>query len=228
MKNCLAFGVLVGFLMSGGAQASTELVANGGFETGNLSGWASSGLGNGTCPDNPQDFNVSTSGSATGCFAVSNPSGSTYAAYVMNDGTGPLDYVLSQTFSVATGTTGGIFSFDLSTLNQSDANRTLTVSLTNQTTLASYVLYAASTFSNDAAWQTISGDVSAFLAAAAGDTVLLSIDNYIPGTWTGPAGLGIDNVSIRADVSDVPEPASLALIGLGFIGLLSARRRKAD
>ena len=221
----LATAAMLSMCAAAAIAAPTQLVANGGFETGTLAGWTTTGLGNGSCPSANQEWNVSSSGSATGCSAAANPSGSSFAAYVMNDGTGPLTYRLSQSFGVAAGTTGGAFSFDLSSINGSDSNRTLTVSLTDTTTLASAILYSASTLSFDATWQTLSGDISAFLAAAAGDTVLLSFDNFIPITWSGPAGLGVDNVSILANA--VPEPASLALVCLALAGLAASRRRKA-
>jgi hypothetical protein len=39
------------------------------------------------------------------------------------------------------------------------------------------------------------------------------------------AQFGIDNISLTAAAADVPEPATLAMLGLGFAGLLGARRR---
>lgn len=223
-KNILATLLVSSCWLTSAMAAPVELVTNGGFETGNLSGWTTSGLGSGSCASNNRDWNVSASGSATGCSAVANPLGS-FAAYVMNDGNGALTYRLAQTFGVDAGTTGGLFSFNLSSINQSDASRTLTVSLTNQTTLASINVYSASTFSTSSAWQMINTDISTFLASAAGDSVLLTFDNTILTAWTGPAGMGIDNVSILANVSTVPEPGSLALLGLGLVGVAAGRRK---
>ena len=196
--------------------ASTiELVSNGGFEAGTLAAWTTSGLGTtGTCPSANRDWNVSTA-SSTGCSVVANPSGSTYAAYVMNDGTGPLTYSLSQSISVPLGTVGGTLSFDWTSVNLSDAGRSLTV------TLGGTPVFSSSTFGNFA-WTLQSADVSALLAAAAGGSITLQFDNFIPSTWTGPAGLGLDNVSLAADV--VPEPATLLLLGTG-LGAVAARRR---
>jgi hypothetical protein len=39
------------------------------------------------------------------------------------------------------------------------------------------------------------------------------------------AQFGIDNINLTAAAADVPEPATLAMLGLGFAGLLGARRR---
>ncbi|MES2318491.1 MAG: PEP-CTERM sorting domain-containing protein [Pseudomonadota bacterium] len=45
-------------------------------------------------------------------------------------------------------------------------------------------------------------------------------------TNTDPAGLAFDNVQFNQGRGEVPEPASLALLGLGLFGLVAARRRK--
>lgn len=42
----------------------------------------------------------------------------------------------------------------------------------------------------------------------------------------GDEGWGLSHVVLTGDVRDVPEPASLALLGLGLLGLASTRRRK--
>lgn len=224
-KISLAALAVSSLFVTAAVAAPVELLANGGFETGTLASWTTSGLGvGGTCPGANRDWNVASSGGATGCSAVADPSDGAFAVYAMGDGTGPLTYRLSQLFTVAAGTVGGTYSFDLSSINQSDAGRTLTVSLTDQITLASINLYSASTLSANSSWQSIGGDVSIFLAGAAGNSVLLSFDNFIPTAWSGPAGLGVDQVSILAEI---PEPASLSLLALSLVGLGFIRCRKS-
>jgi len=211
--SALAFSLFVSF-----SSNATQLISNGGFETGNLSGWSTSGLGSGICPSHNNDWNVATA-SNTGCEPVANPSGSTYAAYVMNDGVGPVSYVLSQNFFVASGTTGGTLSFDWTSSNESDNTRTLSV------ILGETVVFNSTTF-GIFGWKNVSIDISAALAAYAGNNISLRFVNYIPDTWTGAAGLGLDNVSLNTSGTDVPEPASIALLGLGLAGLAATRRRK--
>jgi hypothetical protein len=199
--------------------APIELVANGGFETGTLASWSTSGIaGSGPCPTANQDWNVSSVGTATQCNQVANPAGSTYAAYVMNDGTGPLTYQLFQSIFVPLGTTGGALSFDWSSNNLFDAGRTLSVVLNGNT------VFTSSTIGDfNLGWVSVATDVSALLAAAAGSSITLQFDNFIPATWTGPAGLGLDNVSVQAQV---PEPGVLGLFGAALLGAAFARKRK--
>lgn len=212
-------GLLLSSLVvtSSALAAPMELVANGGFETGTLASWSTSGLvGSGPCPIANQDWNVSTSGGATQCSGVSNPVGSTYAAYVMNDGTGPLTYQLFQSIFVPLGTTDGTLSFDWTSNNSFDAGRMLSVVLNGIT------VFTSST-SGNFGWTPVATDVSALLAAAAGSSITLQFDNFIPSTWTGPAGLGLDNVSVQAQV---PEPGVLGLFGVALLGAAFARKRK--
>jgi hypothetical protein len=206
------------------AVGPTELAANGGFETGSRGPWSTSGLGTGTCPSAPQDWNVSST-SNTGCSVVADPAGSTYAAYVMNDGDAVgLQYKLFQDIFIPSGTIVGTLSFDDTSVNSSDTGRTLAArfyDLSGTTLLLT--AFIESTSSNSNAWESHSVDVSAFLAANAGTSVRLEFDNTIPNVWSGPAGLGLDNVSL---LSEVPEPSALSLAALGLLGIVFGRRKR--
>ena len=121
----------------------------------------------------------------------------------------------------------GTLSFQDTSSNPSDAGRTLAARFYDQagTTLLT-TAFVESTSSNNVAWESHSIDVSSFLLAYAGQTIRLQFENAIPGVWTGPAGLGLDNVSLQANVNAVPIPAALPLLlaGLGALGATARRR----
>jgi len=213
-RGIVSMTAVVGFAAHG---TPVQLVANGGFETGTLSGWSSSQLGNTGCPFGPTDWNVSTSGTATNCVSVANPSGSSYAAYVMNDGPGPLTYRLYQTVNVSDLTTSGLLSFDLTDYAPIDSGRTISVSLGGQTVFNQL----ATDQQFPTTWGAVNIDVSSVLAANLGQMITLEFDNYIPGNFTGGGGLGLDNVSLLAQVNaaTVPEPGTIALAALGLFWL---------
>ena len=76
-------------------------------------------------------------------------------------------------------------------------------------------------------WKFATGsiDISALLATAAGTSINVEFDNAIPVTWSGQAGLGLDNVSVTAEAS-VPEPGSIALLAVALLGAALASKRK--
>lgn len=223
-KASLSAALFAAAVLAPAANATPmQLVKNGGFENG-LSNWSRSGSAMGQCGSTVRDWNVATSGSATGCTAVANPSGSTYAAYVMNDGLNTTAYKLWQDILVPQGTLNGTLSFNLSSYNSVDNTRKLSVKLLNTSGTVLFTAYDATTFSTSSAWTTKTADLSAFLVAHRGETLRLEFNNYMQKTWTGMAGLGLDNVSLNADV---PEPTGIALLGLGALGMALSRRKRS-
>ena len=176
--------------MAGTAKAN--LIVNGGFETGNFSGWTQSG-------------NTGFTSVSTGPAHLLAPHSGTSFADLGPDG--PSNGFLSQTFTDtagqslviqffqandATGTNDFSASFDSTTL----------VSLTNDVKHG----YTGYTF-------TVTGTGS--------DTLKF-------GFFNDPGFFALDDVSVNAAATSVPEPASVALFGVGLVGLGLLRRRLAS
>lgn len=223
--------LLAGAACAGAHAAPIQMLTNGSFETGTLSGWTATTQGTGTCPSQGRDWNVSTTGSATGCSNVGAPVDGKYAAYVMNDGgAAPMYYRLSQTFTLSPGAlTSANLSFKFTSVSSYSGNaRTFYVDVLNGATLLGTPYTYTIPFSDgDPTWSMVSLDLTSLLATHTGTQLTVRFNNYIPSNWTGPAGLGLDAVSLMADVSAVPEPGSIALLGLAFAGLAGMSRRKA-
>jgi len=203
-----------------------ELVTNGGFETGTLAGWTTTGLGSsGTCPSANRDWNVSSTNS-TGCYNVGNPVDGTYAAYNMFDGTGPLTYRMWQTIALPSVSSATLSWKHSARWNFSGAARMFDIDFfdaTGATLLANLYNLTVSGSGNTGGWVSLSQGITGAINTLAGQTVRLTFSSYIPMTWTGPAGLGLDSVSILA--TPVPEPTTLVTLGLGLVGLGFGRRR---
>jgi hypothetical protein len=228
-----ALGVIL-LLVVGSAQAApVELLTNGGFETGDFTGWTASTNGSGSCDT---DWNVSAVGgsSATGCtgtgfFGFSAPGAPTegsFAAYNSFDGDGPQTFTLSQDFTVMSGPTtvswSDTASWDLNSFGAT-LDRTFSVDVYDGGALVGNIFsldILAGTFS-EYDWTSRSIDITSLLSGYEGQTLALQFSNFIPENFSGPAGFGLDGVSLTA----VPIPAAVWLFGSG-LGLLGWFRRR--
>lgn len=233
--------VVVSALAVGGASramAVTELITNGGFETGTLAGW--------TVTDLP-----GSSGSFFGASGLSAPLSGTATVgpaagtfYAVSDQVGPGTHALSQSFTVPGPVASVILSFDMF-VNDSDSGPIVDpVGLDhtgprNQHARVDILTAGASAFdtgagvvtnlftgvdpqaSNPNPYTPYVFDLTPFVGA--GGTFQLrfaEVDNQLF------IQQGVDNVSIQISDGAIPEPltTSLGLMGLGAMGLTLRRR----
>lgn len=219
---------------------ATELVVNGGFETGDLTGWTTSGLGtvSGTCPGSPRDWNVSNLGTSTGCVDPGNPVSGTYAAYNMFDGTGPLTYRLRQTISLPSAVATATLKWQDALYDEHSTGsqpRVFTINILNgagTSVLATlYTLSSPGGMAASTGWVSHSVDATAALRSLQGQTVILEFAVFIPEVWTGAAGLGLDAVSLNVAAPSVPAPSlgrsgiALLALAIALLGWFFSRRR---
>jgi hypothetical protein len=188
-------------LAAGGALAQANLVSNGGFETGDFTGWTESG----------PDFCVGASFACDGYVfpADPGPHSGTYAAYLGADGPGGTDDLLGQTLTTTAGqgyylqfflaapTVFGGYSPSQFTVEWDGDVVDAIVNLANN----SYVEY------------------SFWVRGTGSDTLLFDAYNA-PGVFV------LDDVS----VTSAPEPAAfvLLLVGMTAVGVAARRRRRAS
>jgi hypothetical protein len=169
--------------------APLELITNGGFEQG-FTGWsATTTLSSPLCA-----WSVGPVGPCLGDPPATD-GGSNYASNGF-DGNGPGTYTLAQTVTIPAGTATLSWEDDFQA-TYGGTSRTTEVRIldaSGTTTLGTVYSYAVPFFAFTG-WVQHSVDVSGF----AGQTVQVAFVQTIPQTFTGPAGMGIDNVSLLAD-----------------------------
>lgn len=104
----LYFAALIATTILAGPAAAQELITNGGFETGDFTGWTSLEL-----PQSSGDRTVHGNGAnapLSGQPVNANPGGGNWVA--LSDQTGPGTYDLRQAFTVPTGAISVALSFD--------------------------------------------------------------------------------------------------------------------
>lgn len=233
---CACFSLTFGFPVF---SAPVELITNGGFETGNFTGWTINDLTGGSGSffiDDGDGFTPSSSGSTVGP--------ATGAFYAVSDQTGPGTHALSQAFTVSGPVTSAILSFDMF-INDYGSGPVIDPIGLDHTVPSNQHARVDILGSSPSAFDTRlggAGVLANYYIGNDGSTNPHTYINYLiditsivgfGGTFTlrfaevdnqGNFNQGIDNVSIQ--VSNVPIPAAVWLFGSGLIGLVGMARRK--
>lgn len=197
MKRASIMLLALALIMGGAAQSKADFI-NGSFETGDLTGWG---------------------GTATTDVYGLNPFGTTYGSGM--DGTYWMwlaGYEVNRTLNqTLTGLTpGNIYHVDFIMASEATNSDSLNVSADG----GPQTLFTAPPI-NSANWDNWVSQTFTFTAG--GTSAFIEFSSV--GLNTNGFDVGLDNVRLR-EASAVPEPSTLALAGLGGLGLLGYLRRR--
>lgn len=197
-------------LMTGGAQAAVvDIAQNGGFETGDFTGWTQ-------FPSAGTTQTIISPG-ATG----------TYAANLNVSNDGAVNNVLKQQ-RLLDGTgqlgPGSVINFSFDYRGSSADGGVLFVKSICETATATCGDFLEPALFGAADWTSVSG--TAFALGADATAYTLEFAAVCGAAATCLADFDIDNVVITADIAAIPVPAAAWLFGSALLGLGGAARRK--
>lgn len=234
LKKLISLGVVAGVaslaVLDANPANAFELLQNGGFETGNFTGWtATNNIASQLTP-------WTVGGSSGGFWRNTSPLDGNFSAFNGFDGAAGLEYNLFQDVAIAANSTATLttnhrIQYDSLGISSS-LDRLFEISILDlsnnllQTLFSQSVTMKGSSYT-DLGWVANTFDVSSF----AGQTLRLNFRHFIPENYTGPANLQLDNISLNATPNsatppaDVPEPGTVGALALmGVSGFLTKRK----
>ena len=194
--------ISLGFLVQSKTTQAAEVLVNGGFETGDFTGWSLDNFGSDFCMTPWVVAGSNTIQCPTPTGPVGGPAVGTRAIYSAWDGTGSTRRI-RQTFTVESGglTVGNLSWYESYSwsIPAGTLPRTMSVSFYDDTdTLIGTV--STSTISPGTAgfvdWTQFNFNVQAMLAGQAGRQVTIEIYQNVPEVFTGPAVAALDAFSL--------------------------------
>jgi hypothetical protein len=177
----------------GGSESAdpTELIVNGGFESGDFTGWTVN------APPNPYaPWTVSPAGTSGRRAAIAPPEGN-YDAWNGFDGGGPIEFTMYQDVSIPS-TTAAILSWnDRAIWTVNGEPRTVHVEIRDPATddvLDTVYSFSTTVANGDTGWTSHSVDLSVYSGT---DVRIFFVEN-IPQYFTGPGQIEFDAISLVA------------------------------
>ena len=214
--------------------ASAATITNGSFETGNFFGWVVRDLAN---PYSPLVVTDAESNTYSWSWS-SMPTDGSYTAFSGFDGAGPGTITIAQDIGIVGDALYLIFDYraawNLRNFCSNCDGRSFDVRIqsaldSSQLGSFNFINATPNSYQDDTGALTGSVDMSAFI----GQDVWISFELLVPNNFSGPAQFQLDNIQLSNEVPDniqlpneVPEPFSLALFGIGGLGIGAAHRRK--
>ena len=206
VKSCLSGVVLSLALAAGPARAN--LVTNGGFETGDFTGWTLTGSGGGVAIDNTEPH----SGTYDAAFALAN--GGTTAT-------------LSQSIATAAGQS---YSLSFWLFDQANPYGTDTMTVTFGGFTDAVLWSGLSTNSYANVQLTVPGsDITGSSTSLGFQASIDPNPSGVPGSGGVGGPFNLDDIVLTANSAAAPEPpaAWLLAVGVAALGLAARRRRSA-
>jgi hypothetical protein len=240
MRAQWMLGLALATAATAGTASAQEMIVNGGFETGDLTGWTRQ-----VWPNSNGDILVVGAGPGfqSGLPQIGPRTGTRYA---LTDQGGPGAYSLRQAFTVSSAPASATLRFALSVTSYATPttpgtafdpvgparqfarvdlfSSLLADGFSSAAPLQTFFAGPGTAVGSPQPWQLFSFDLTSLLAAAGTYTLRFTeVDNQ------GNFNLGIDDVSLVATPTQViPEPTTFALVGGALAALgLAARRRAA-